>query len=204
MYAKDLNQLIQEFPANGTFYEKRAYVSANKTDIAKEFNTFKSSELAMVPYNATATSDERKTSDSQYRLFTIYYSMFHSEITDVNDLVALHLSARIFVENKAKYNKLKANNWTINNVYVNKPHIISCLIQAQDIDLLISFLPGSGKTVDYLWDSIKKLVITSAPTDKAIKILDLCENEMLLNNLNTNLEDCQTVRKVLTMRKISN
>lgn len=206
IFAKDLNQLISEFPFNDTYSAKNTYILDNKADFDKEFNTFKSSELATVIYKNDAAADQKKLSIKAYMIFHLYYNLYNEEIANVPDYVAIQLNAVIFL-NKSKsdtYAKLKKNGWKIDNYQLPQGKIIVCAFVMKDYDVIIDKMPGMRANVNNIWPMVKRNVLESASLDKSIKILDLIENEMLLSDSKDNLEELQTIKKALTMRKLSN
>ena len=204
VFAKDLDQLISEFPFNDTYSAKNTYILANKADFDKEFNKFKSSETAMSLFNTATPVEQRNSTLKAYVMFSPYYNMFHEEITNVSDIVVLQLSANVFCKIPNAYDKLKKNNWKLNNCQPPLGKIVVCALIMQDYDTVIAKMPGMGNSVNYIWDMIKRDVLTKMPVDKGIKILDLVENEMLLSGGKENLEELQVIKKALTMRKLTN
>ena len=204
IYAKDLNQLLAEYPANGTKGQKYVYTKTNKEDLAVAFDSFKNSAIALVPYKANATKEEKDNANKLYSLFNTWYVQFWGDTNDVPDLVSLRLSAWVYCVKLDKYNELKKNGWKIGIVSIKKNQILAAALEVKDFDTVMSIIPMSGDAVDICWPSIKKVVLREATTDKGIQILNLCETEMLMKGLKTNLEECQNIKKALTMRKLAN
>lgn len=204
MYAKDLNQLLSEYPANGTRGQKYIYTATNKDDLATAFNSFKNSAIALVPYKQNATDAEKEEANKLYSLFNTWYVQFYGETNGVPDLVSFRLSAWVYCVKLDKYAELKANGWKIGNVSIKKNQILSAALESKDFDTAIAVIPMSGDAVDICWPLIKKVVLRETTTDKGIQILNLCETEMLMKGLKTNIEECQSIKKALTMRKLAN
>lgn len=204
IYAKDINQLLSEYPVNGTRGQKYVYTNNNKEDLAVAFNSFKNSAIAMVPYKNNATDAEKEEANKLYSLFNTWYVQFYGETNDVPDLVSLRLSVWVYCVKLDKYAELKANGWKIGNVSIKKNQMLSAALESKDFDTAIAIIPMSGDAVDICWTLIKKVVLRETTTDKGIQILNLCETEMLMKGLKTNLEECQNIKKALTMRKLSN
>lgn len=204
IYAKDINQLLSEFPVNGTRRQKYVYTATNKDDLATAFDSFKKSDIALIPYKQNATEAEKNEANKLYSLFNTWYVQFYGETNDVPDLVSLRLSVWVYCVKLDKYAELKANGWKIGNVLIKKNQILSAALESKDFDTAVDVIPMSGGAVDICWSLIKKAVLRETTTDKGIQILNLCETEMLMKGLKTNLEECQNIKKALIMRKLSN
>ena len=138
-FGKSASEICNEFNELKLTADKKLYASVNKQDILAVIGDYKTSDLTKRSHEESFGGEDRKTWETYRKVALIGYIFYQDSELNFTDDQAFKLNIDLFYSKTGEemYNKIKANNFTIDGRKLQELEKYYYILVAKDYSLIM-------------------------------------------------------------------